>query len=139
MASSKCYRVERCWSHSKQMLAYLEGVSDRNGAESMKGQKIWIEKSAVIVAEDDYLYDDLIGCQVCCGGLVLGAVAAVEAFGAQDNLLIVTNDETTDTQHRHGEWLLPFIEDVVVNVDLKSSIIEVSLLDGMDVCFTPKS
>ncbi len=130
------YTVVDCHQHKKRILAKLEGIETIEQAEDLKGMKIFVSEDEVEVDEDEFLWQDLIGCMVSDQyGNKLGEVTALHEFGAQDNLEI----KTTVDMEVSGEWLLPFIEDVVELVDLDKKIIEVNLLDGMDACFTPKS
>ncbi len=86
--------------------------------------------------EDEYLWEDLTGFRVVTtDGRLLGTVKGLVEFGAQDNFCVVTPDNSDEP----GEWLLPFIEDVVVAIDDETGTIKVRLLDGMDACFTPSS
>jgi len=135
--TARAYQVKRCWQHGKRMLADVEGIADRNSAETYKKQKIWVPASEVEVDDDEYLWEELIGCEVLreSSDELLGEVVALEEYGAQDNLLIRT-PENAEVQ---GEWLIPFIEETIVEVDLEEGIIVVDLPEGMDVCFTPKS
>ncbi|ATX81286.1 16S rRNA processing protein RimM [Mariprofundus ferrinatatus] len=134
---AKPYQVKRCWQHGKRMLADLEGIADCNSAEKLKGQKIWVPLSEVEVDEGEYLWEELIGCEVILdeSDELLGTVVALEDYGAQDNLVVKAPDDAES----QGEWLIPFIEEVIVEVDLEEGIIAVDLPDGMDACFTPRS
>jgi 16S rRNA processing protein RimM len=133
-AKAKAYPVRRCWQHGKRVLAELEGVLDRNAAEALKGQKIWVSQDEVEVADDEYLWEELTGCEVYTdAGKLLGQVAALEEYGAQDILTVRTPPQAAEP----GEWMLPFIHDVVLDVDLDARRITVHLLEGMDACFTP--
>ena len=133
---TKSYAVLRCWEHGKGgMLAELEGVTTREQAESLKKLKIWVAREAVAVDDDEYLWEDLINCEVYAKGVLMGIVVALEAYGAQDILCIHTLKDM-DVQ---GEWLIPFTEDVVQSLDLEARRIDIHLLEGMDACFTPKS
>ncbi len=130
------YTVVDCHQHKKRMLAKLEGIETIAQAEQLKGMKIFVPEDEVEVADDEYLWQDLIGCTVVAqNGQKLGEVTALHEYGAQDILEV----KTTADMDESGEWLLPFIEDVIVEVDVGKRLIEVELLDGMDACFTPKS
>ncbi len=99
---------------------------------------IWVDADAAEADADEYLWADLIGCEVCQrtddgGQRILGTVIALEDYGAQDILSVRTPDDAEPA----GEWLLPFIEDVVLDVDVAARRIIVSLPEGMDACFTP--
>ncbi len=125
-----------CHQHKKYMLARLEGVEHINQAEALKGMKIFVPEDDVQVGEDEFLWQDLIGCTVMDqAGRKLGVVAALHDYGAQDILEI----KTTTEMETQGEWLLPFVEDVIADVDISKKMIDVVLLDGMDACFTPRS
>ncbi|EAU54834.1 ribosome maturation factor RimM [Mariprofundus ferrooxydans] len=136
-ATAKAYPVRRCWQHGKRMLAELEGVSDCDQAALFKKLKVWVPIDVVETDDDEYLWEELIGCRVIKEGTLepLGTVTALEEYGAQDNLLVQTPDDAAEP----GEWLIPFIEDVVTDVNLDDCVITVDLPEGMDVCFTPRS
>jgi len=134
--SAKPCKVERCWTHGKRILAELENVSDVDTATALAGQRIWIDAANVLPEEGEYLWQDMIGCTVIekSGNRELGKVVALEEYGAQDILTVRTPEDA----RQQGEWMLPFIEDVVLDVDLAARRITVDLPEGMDACFTPR-
>lgn len=135
--SARAYEVKRCWQHGKRILADIEGIDECNRAEALKGLKIWVPVSDVEVDEDEYLWEELIGCEVVVeeSGELLGNVSALEEYGAQDNLVV----RTPATAEAQGEWLIPFIEEIIVEVDLDAKRIAIEMPEGMDACFTPRS
>ncbi|MDQ6967250.1 MAG: ribosome maturation factor RimM [Mariprofundaceae bacterium] len=134
--SVKAYSVGRCWQHgNKGMLAELEGVTTRTQAEQLKKIKIWVSTDEIEVGDDEYLWEALLGCDVYVEGRLTGSVVALEAYGAQD-IIVVKTSVSAEVQ---GEWMLPFTEDVIQLVDMENRRVDVCLLDGMDACFTPKS
>jgi len=135
-ASAQVYDVKDCHQHGKKTRATLDGVESIEQAEALKGMKIWIPEEDVLCDDGEYLWQELVGCKVFSqGDVLLGEVVKLQEFGAQDIIEIHT---LADAQEQ-GEWLLPFIEDVVVDVDLEQRVLRVQLLEGMEVCFTPKS
>ena len=134
--NTQVYDVIDCHQHKKRILAKLEGIETIEQVEGLKGMKIFVPEDEIEIDDDDFLWQDLMGCLVFDqDGNKLGEVSALHEFGAQDNLEI----KTTSDMEVSGEWLLPFIEDVIVDVDLDKKTIHVNLLDGMDACFSPKS
>ena len=132
------YKINRCWAHGggRKLLAELEGIDNCDAAEALKKATIWVDASEVDVDEDEYLWEGLTGFKVVTtDGVLLGTVEGLVEFGAQDNLSVVTPADAKQS----GEWLLPFIDDVVVSVDEAAETIEVNLLEGMDACFTSRS
>ncbi|MDX8389433.1 MAG: ribosome maturation factor RimM [Mariprofundaceae bacterium] len=130
------YRVNRCWQHGTRLLAELDGIDSRSAAETLGRQQLWIPEAQVACDADEYLWQELLGCAVfTASGELLGKVVELQEFGAQDTLLI----HTTDAATQPGEWMLPFISEVVQDVDLETKRMTVHLPEGMEVCFTPKS
>ena len=70
----------------KTAIARFEGISDRTAAEALRGELVEIGRDALPpLAEGEYYHADLIGLPcVEAAGEPLGAVAAVENFGAGD-------------------------------------------------------
>jgi len=141
--SAKCHTVSRCWPHGKRMLAEIDGVTDCSSAESLKGMKIWVPASEVATDEDEYLWEELIGCEVrqqdgeqsgTVWGPVLGTVLALEEYGAQDNLVVQTVADAAEP----GEWVIPFTADIITEIEIDKKLILVDMPEGMDACFTPK-
>jgi 16S rRNA processing protein RimM len=99
------------------LLARLEGIEDRDQAARLRNMQICVPRSALPPApEGEYYWADLIGLAVVNReGLELGVVDEVFATGAND-VLVVRGDR---------ERLIPFIESVVVEVDLSRSRLSV--------------
>ena len=95
------------------VIATLEGVADRNAAEALKGTELWVarERLPSRLAEDEFLYSDLIGL-VAEGidGKRLGTVKAVADYGAGDVLDIKLEPK--------GDMMVPFTKDSVPEVDV---------------------
>ena len=113
-------KVKTGHKQSKTIVAQLEGVDDRNLAETMIGLEIAVKASQLPrLAKNEYYWSDLAGLQVrTMDGEIFGRVDYVFATGAND-VLVVKKDTG-------GECLIPFIGDEVIkSVDLDSSSIEV--------------
>lgn len=94
-------------------LAQVEGVSDRNGAEALRGTSLYVERESLPEPEEgQYYYDDLIGLEALDpSGEPLGRVISVQNFGAGDLLEIAPPGGKA--------FLVPFVKDFVGDVDLK--------------------
>ena len=73
---------------NKTAIARLDGVSDRNAAEALRGQLVEVDRDALPpLAEGEYYHADLIGMPcVDRQGAAIGTVVAVENYGAGDLL-----------------------------------------------------
>jgi 16S rRNA processing protein RimM len=104
-----------------EAIVRFKGIAGRTAAESLKGQKLFVPRSALPEPEEDEFYHvDLIGCAVeDRNGKSLGRVAAIHNFGAGDMLEI--EDAGGETR------FLPFNDDTVPTVDLKARRIVVEI------------
>lgn len=94
------------------VIAQLSGVSDRNAAEALRGQRLYVPRQALPETdEEEFYHADLIGMTVeTVAGTVLGRVRAVQNYGAGD-LIEVERDGGHSVE-------LPFTRTVVPVVDL---------------------
>ncbi|MBF0160167.1 MAG: 16S rRNA processing protein RimM [Magnetococcales bacterium] len=108
------------------LIVSVEGVVNRNQAEALVGQSLWLPRSQLpeLTDEDEFYWCDLIGCQVQTEeGLPLGRVVEMMATGAND-VLVVHNEEGV-------ERLLPMTAEVVRQVDLDGRVLRVWLMPGL--------
>jgi 16S rRNA processing protein RimM len=74
------------------IVARIQGVADRTGAEALVHQELWLprDRLALAVEEDEFLLSDLIGCSVVTAeGTLIGEVADVPNYGAGDLIEIM--------------------------------------------------
>ncbi|MGI4812624.1 MAG: ribosome maturation factor RimM [Janthinobacterium lividum] len=114
------YRVLEARWHSGSIVARLEGLSDRDAAERMRGTRISVRRTDFPGLDDDeYYWVDLIGLDVVSiGGEALGKVVDLLDNGAHSVLRI--EYPTTDEKGvaAVGERLIPFVGVYVQAVDL---------------------
>lgn len=102
----------------KNVIASIEGVSDRDQANALIGAKILIHRDQLPELEaGEYYWSQLTGLQVfSVGGDDLGVVDHMMETGANDVLVV----------HGERERLIPFVMDEVVKkIDLQSKQIVV--------------
>jgi len=103
----------------KGLVMRLEGVTDRNGAESLKGLALWVSKSCLPeLQEGDYYWSDLLDLSVVLeDGRLLGRVHSLMETGSNDVLVVRAAPGGLDARER----LIPWLPDRVVRqVDLAS-------------------
>lgn len=112
-------RLVKCKAHGDVLVASLELVTDRNGAEAMRGMLVGVPRTAMPEAgKDEYYWADLIGAEVVnTHGQALGKVLGLIETSANDVLRVGDADGT--------ERLLPFVASVVLDVDLSRQSIRV--------------
>lgn len=105
------------------VIARIEGVADRDAAERLKGRKLQIDRAALpdeaLEADEAYIAD-LIGlAAVDQAGAMLGEIVAVQNYGAGDLVEIAVPG-------RKATLLLPFTDDVVVEIGADAVVIDAS-------------
>ena len=95
------------------VVARLEGVSDRNAAEALKGVELYVDRDKLpAAAEGEFYHADLIGlAAVDPQGKRIGEIVAVQNYGAGD-LLEIRLAGAGKTE------LIPFTEATVPEVDI---------------------
>lgn len=120
-------QVEQCKIHSDTVVAKIEGLDDRNGAEALKGARIYLPRSAFPrTSEDEYYWVDLIGLTVVNReGLPLGEVRDLLATGPTSVLVVEQALPAVDGEPRVAERMIPFVSAYVDAVDLPARRITV--------------
>ena len=97
------------------LIARLDGIDDRTKAEELKGERLYVARSALPGAEDgEFYHADLVGLTAETeDGEALGTVKAVHNFGAGDILEIAGDEENSD------DMMVPFSGEAVPEVDVK--------------------
>ena len=112
---SQTYTVAHFRADGAFCYLLLDGVTDRNAAEALRNWTVYADKESVTVARDRYFIDDLIGCVVTLNdGTVVGTVKEIMQNGAAD--VFVCSDKNSEGK----EVLFPFLNDLVVNVNVDS-------------------
>ena len=108
-------------AHADGIVARLQGITDRNGAELLKGARIHVPRSAFPpVQEGEYYWVDLIGLPVVNReGEHLGVVQDLMPTGPHA-VLVLGYTETADGQQRQAERMIPFVDAYIDDVDLKA-------------------
>ena len=114
-AGTALLRVREAREHSGTIVASAQEVDDRQGAEALKGARIFVPRSSFPTADkDEYYWVDLIGLDVFNReGVALGQVTELLSTGAQ-TVLVIGYTQDGKAQER----MVPFVSAYVDNVDL---------------------
>jgi len=107
------FEIEAVRPAKDMLVARLKGVTDRDAAEALKNERLYVARGRLPkIAEDEFYYADLIGlAAITASGEPIGIVKAVHNFGAGDVLEIAPA--------RGGStMMLPFNETTVPTVDI---------------------
>ncbi len=112
--------------HSGRLLLHFSGVSDRTGAEALRGVLLLAEIDPdVLPDDDDEWYDhQLVGLDVVAiDGAVVGEVREVLHLPGHDVLAVTRPDGT--------EALVPFVTEIVPAVDIAANRLIVTPPPGL--------
>jgi 16S rRNA processing protein RimM len=115
------FEVESMDVGGKFILAKFKGVDDRNAAEKLNKFFISLDKSSLPkLDENNYYWHELIGLDVKNNeGMHFGKVDSLIETGAND-VLVVLGDK---------EYLIPYIKQVILEVNLETNMIRVDWQD----------
>jgi 16S rRNA processing protein RimM len=118
--------VEAAKWHSGRLVVHLGGVEDRSSAEALRGTRIVVDSAAIPAPDDpdEFLDHQLIGlAAITVTGQPVGIVATV-VHGPGGDLLVVDRADG-------GEALVPFVREIVPEVDLPGGRLLVDPPDGL--------
>ena len=118
--------IESARPHGGRLLVRLPGVSDRNGADALRGHLFVIDSAQLPpIAEPDEFYDhQLEGLSVrTVDGEQLGSVTEVLHTAAGELLSVRTADGR--------EVLVPFVSAIVKSVSLTDRLVEIDPPEGL--------
>ena len=118
------YEVAASAAHGKKILVALKGYGTINQALPLVGRELYATREQMPeLAEGEYYWCDLLGLKVMTDrGELLGLLTDIIATGSND-VYVVKNDVR--------EYLIPALEDVVLDIDLDDGIMTVSPPEGL--------
>jgi 16S rRNA processing protein RimM len=117
--------IEDRWFHQGRVILKFAGWDSPEAARTLVGCEVQIPQSErVELPEDTYFDSDLEQCRVLEQGREIGRVTSVWRVGGSASTLVVEDE--------HGqEFLVPFVAEFVISVDLPARRIEVRLPPGL--------
>lgn len=122
--SARPLRVRSLRYHQRRPLLAFEGVDDATAAEPLVGAELWLDRTSVVLARDEYFDDDLVGCTlVGSDDAPLGTVVRVEHYPAQDVLIVERGGKPSA--------MVPLVRAFVKHVDVPAKRIVVDVPSGL--------
>lgn len=108
--------------HKQFDMITMKGYNNINDILKYKGLPVYINKEDLNLKQDEYLDEDLIGLNVLVSGQTKGKVKRIEDYKTY-KLIVVNNNEI--------EHLIPYVSDIIINVNLKDKFIEIKDIKGL--------
>lgn len=116
----------------KGVLLLLEGVSDRDQAEGLRGHTVRISRDVLPqLGEGEYYLCDLVGAEVEAPDGPIGKVIGVQMYPSVDAVVIEAPDGSTFEQPLLDEW--------IANVDVRARRLVLASRDGLIEAEKPRS
>ncbi len=110
MIADKVFRILKARANREDVFLLLEGIADRNAAEELRGQKVYVDKQAAeALKEGEFFIEDIVGIDAFVDSEHIGTVKEVRPNRAAD-ILVIGGPKN---------YLVPFVNKAVVQVDLE--------------------
>ncbi|ALM56841.1 ribosome maturation factor RimM [Staphylococcus equorum] len=109
--------------HKGLHMLTFEGINNINDIEYLKGETLLQERDheEIELGEHEFYYSDIIGCTVFNEDTPIGRVIEIFETGAND-VWVVKGDK---------EYLIPYIADVVKEIDVEGRRIQITPMEGL--------
>ncbi|MGG0276028.1 ribosome maturation factor RimM [Bacillus rhizoplanae] len=111
--------------HKSFDLLTFEGYNNVNEVEQLKGTLLKVpEEQLGELAEGEYYYHEIIGCTVVTeDGETIGTIKEILSPGANDVWVI--------KQPKGQDVLIPYIEEVVLQVNIGEKLVTIQVMEGL--------
>lgn len=111
------------YRHHKQFeMITMDGYSNINEVLKYKQQQLYINKDDLILNDNEYLDEDLIGLNIKINNNVVGTIKRIEKNTYQD-LLVVKTDKK--------DCLIPYVSDIIEEINFKEGYISIKDIKGL--------
>ena len=100
----------------------MNGYNDINQVLKYKGDYVFVNKEDIVLNENEYLDEDIIGLNVYVDERLLGRVNRIDKHSVNE-ILVVKNDEKN--------YLVPYNFDIIISVDLEKKEMRVKNIVGL--------
>lgn len=105
--------------HKRRLLLTVEGIDDADAAAALNGAQFVAPREQLDVADDEYLDDDLIGCELFdAAGNAIGRATGVEHYPSSDMLIV------------NGK-MVPLVRAFIRTIDIENKRITADLPEGL--------
>lgn len=124
--NNKDFKIEKYRTHKNFHLLTFEGVTNINEVESLKDEDVLqdTENVELTLEEGEFHFSEIIGLTVFSDdGKEVGRVTDIFQTGAND--VWAVRDEN------NKEYMIPYIEEVVTDIDLENEKIIITPMEGL--------
>lgn len=110
------YEITSYRVHKEYDMVTIKGFNDINQVLGFKGKNVFIDRNSLELGNNDYIYDDLIGCDIILNDEILGHVSDY-IMGKNPLIEVIFNEK---------KYYIPLNGNFILNVDKERMKINVS-------------
>lgn len=118
-SEGKTFEVKKMRMQKNMPVITLKGIDHINEAENLVGQEIEMNREDIILEDDEFLIDDLLGIEVFEKEESLGKITDVKTLPGHDIYVI------------NHTLMIPAVEAFVKEINLEEKTMQVELIEGM--------
>ena len=100
----------------------MDGYNNINDILKYKGEYVFVNKEDIILNENEYLDEDIIGLKVYVENKLLGEVRRIDKHSVNE-ILVIKNDEKN--------YLVPYNFDIILSIDLENKEMKIKNIVGL--------
>lgn len=117
-------RLASARRHARRVALRFEDVHDRDAADALRGQALFIPREeAMPLPPGHYYHDQIIGLRVLS--------TTGDALGVVEQILHTGNNDVYVARDGAREVLIPAIHDVVREIDVAAGTLTIEVIDGL--------
>ena len=106
--------------HKNFDMITLKGYDNINQVLKYKGMYAFINRDDLVLGNDEYFDEDIIGLDVYMDNVYRGKVIRIDKYPSSDMLVINNNDK---------KYLVPYVNDFIDNIDIDKNFEHVTILN----------
>ena len=108
--------------HKNFDMITLKGYDNINQVLKYKGMYAFINRDDLVLGNDEYFDEDIIGLDVYMDKVYRGKVISIDKYPSSDMLVVSNNDK---------KYLVPYVKDFIFSIDIENKIINLKKIDGL--------
>ncbi len=127
--TTRTHAVRSARGLAEHLILALEGISDRNTSEALRGSLICVPRSALPAPDEDEVYlVDLVGLEA--------RDVEGKAFGRVDDIVQYPSIACLLVKGAAGSWEVPDTERYLAEINLEAGYVVIEHLDELDILHT---
>ena len=119
-----CEKITGYRYHKIFDMITMDGYSDINQVLKYKGEYIFVNKEDIVLGENEFLDEDIVGLNVYVDDRLLGIVNRIDKHSVIEVLVVKNNEKN---------YLVPYNFDIILSIDLEKREMRVKNIVGLFV------